>query len=141
MLRRFRSFQKGNMHQMGLCKSNNCKVLSFQSWKFENFFAARQELNHMREAWVWFLDDKIIFKVCRRTNLQPFDLKLETHNTSMEIYKPPEHTQYQFKGIDAFFRQVLLFQSDPIYKGLMYCISFQLHTNVIAGFRNLMIKF
>ena len=38
MLRRFRSFQRGTV---GLCKSNGCKFLSCQSWRFERNSATR----------------------------------------------------------------------------------------------------
>ena len=60
ILKRFKSFQSGTV---GLCRSNSCKVMSYQILSFEKNSATRLESNHTWEAQVRLLDDGIIFKI------------------------------------------------------------------------------
>ena len=43
----------------------------------------------------------------------------EIYSTSLERSKPPKQTEIQLRGLAGFFIQVMLFQSDLIYIGLM----------------------
>ena len=94
LLRRFRSFQRGTV---GLCRSNSCRVMSCQSWRFEKNSAARPESNHKRAARARLPDGKIISKVWWTTTLQPFDLQRPTIPLRKDLNLPNIHSSINSK--------------------------------------------
>ena len=108
MFRRFGSFQWGTV---GLCRSK--QLQSYELSKLEVW----KIFSHSTGVKPQALDNGIIFKVWHTTTLQPFEPQIHT----IPLWKDLNFIiiQYQFKGLVAFSRYVLLSQSEPVYIGLV----------------------